>query len=139
MKIFLLCVSIALASCGNLDCRDPKNGSNARCAIENAVVDCTTKTAKDFVSQHLGDLSIYFKADGIDWTAISSALENLVLPEGICVLETAWSNHFAKVALAPLPAPGESPPMKLRDVSADRAMKDKISAKRWPGKSAKLY
>ncbi len=129
MKILLLCASIVLASCGSLDCKDPKNSGSAKCAIENAVVDCTTSVAKGFVAQHLSDLSVFFTSSGIDWTAIEHELTNLVLPEAICVLETAWNNYTAAPA---------STALRLRDTSSDLAIKNALETRLWPGKSAKL-
>jgi hypothetical protein len=142
---FLFCIAVAtVPSCSGVDCKDPKNGSNAKCAVENAVIDCTTKTAQDFVAQHVGDVSKFFGPNGIDWTAIEQALVNLVIPEASCVLETAWNNYFATITAPPTPVgsgsdSGSAAPMKLHDPAADKAKKDALSAKLWPGKTAKLH
>jgi hypothetical protein len=137
--ILLLCfAAVAVPSCGSIDCKDPKNGSNAKCAIENAVIDCTTKTAQDFVAQHVGDVSKFFGPNGIDWAAIEQALVNLVLPEAICVLETAWDSYFATIAPTPTLADDRAASWARRHASADKAKKDALSGKLWPGKKARL-
>jgi hypothetical protein len=140
--VFLLCLGlVAVPSCSGIDCKDPKNGSSAKCAIESAVVDCTMSAAKDLIAQHGADVFRFFTSAGIDWTAIEKALKDLVVPEAICVLETAWDRYTAPPAAEGSGSGSGSAPVKLtkpEDVSADKAKKDALAGKLWPGKTAKL-
>ena len=140
-SVFLICIGLAVVpSChSTVDCKNPANASSASCVTQQAVIDCTTPAAQAFVTEHLNDIAQFFTAAGVDWTAVEQALINLVVPDAICVLETVVEHYLTVTPTldAGVGSAG-SAAVPTIDSVAIRQKAAEISAKRWPGKKAKL-
>lgn len=159
LTLFLLAVAFCVAavgipSCGSTNCKDPTNANNAKCVAQQAVVDCTTQSAQDFVTQHVADLEKYFTAAGIDWAGVEQALVTLAVDDGVCVLEAVVEHYLTPAPVtadAGTPTPvdagsGVAPPPGPPVASASSAVQiadvkikhQALRAKLWPGKKAKF-
>ncbi len=133
-------IALLLGGCG-IDCKDPKNASDLKCKVDNALVDCTGVTslasAVDVVTPLVENIvKNATNADGsINWTSVEQQVLQLAWQYGICVVAQVWNNLFGGPASTNVALKAGAHPGHWADAKASF---DRIRQKVAPGYAVKL-
>lgn len=134
-------VALLLVGCG-VDCKDPKNASDLKCKIDNALVDCTgvssLTSAVEVVTPLVENIvKSATNPDGsINWSSVEQQGLQLSWQYGICVVAQVWGNLFGGKAESSV----ATMKLKLHPQRSEEAKAsfDRIRQKVAPGYTIKL-
>lgn len=134
ITILLLC-SLALASCGGVNCKDPAHASDAVCVAQRVVADCTGVDIQGSITQWgPAILDAIGKARKPDGSIDASSLETVALQYGGCAVSEVFSKLiFSKLAVA---GSGAGAPPAI-DPATAKTTYESLRAKMWPSATFK--